>query len=98
MQLFSYVAVGALDWQTLIVPAAGLAVTLVVLGAGFFWVGRRKAKAAAPLVAEPAVDPFVQGPKADRRQSPRRMGQSIKITIQLVSDPQTTFEGYVMDR
>lgn len=100
MHFYSGLAVGALDWQTLSVPAAGLAVALVIMGAGFFWVGRRKGKVQAPLEAAPvsAPDPFLQGPQSDRRHSPRRSGQSIKISIQFVNDPKTVFEGYVMDR
>lgn len=102
MHLYSGLAVGALDWQTLSVPAAGLAVALLIMGAGLFWVGRRKTKVKEQAPLEAAVgsvaDPFVQGPQSDRRQSPRRSGQSIKITIQFVNDPKTVFEGYVMDR
>jgi hypothetical protein len=98
MQLIDHLAIGALDWQTLMVPAAGLVVTLIILGAGFFWVGKKKPKVVAPLVASPVPDPFIEGAQSDRRQSPRRAGQAIKITIQLISDPKTIFEGYVMDR
>jgi hypothetical protein len=91
--------VGAMNWQTLTVPVAGLLVTVLILGAGFFWVGRRKAKS-SPRVKVPVFvgDPFTQGPQSDRRSSARRTGQSVKITIQFVNSPNTVFEGYVMDR
>ncbi|HEV8059867.1 MAG TPA: PilZ domain-containing protein [Gemmataceae bacterium] len=97
MLLFPAVLVGDINWQSLTVPAAGLAVTVLVLGAGLFWVSKRKSKTPASLDVA-TRDPFTQGGQADRRQSPRRSGQSIRITIQLLNDQKTVFEGFVMDR
>jgi hypothetical protein len=97
MHLLSFVSLGDMNWQTLAIPAAGMAVAFVVLGASFFLVNRRKVKSTAKL-AESVPDPFLQGPQSDRRLSPRRAGQSIKVTIQLANDEATVFEGFVMDR
>src|SRR5581483_4824949 len=97
MPLFSSALLGEFNWQAAAIPAAGVVVSLVVLGAGFFFVSKRKAKPAT-LVAVPAADPFLHGATSERRQSPRRAGQSIRVTIQLVNDDKTTFDGYVMDR
>jgi hypothetical protein len=104
MHVLSFLLVGDMTWQMLMVPAAGVAVALAVLGAGFFFVNKRKVKAAAiesVTVADPlraVADPFTQGGTSERRQSPRRIGQSIRVSIQLVNDPKTAFNGYVIDR
>jgi hypothetical protein len=117
MLVLSFLLVGDMTWQMLMVPAAGVVVALAVLGAGFFFVNKRKAKTAAidsvtdaeeprprraPPAAlqglRPATDPFIQGGASELRQSPRRAGQSIRVSIQLVNDPKTVFDGYVMDR
>ncbi len=97
MLFFPVVLVGDINWQSLTGPAAGLAVTLLVLGAGFFWFSKRKPKTSASLDVA-TRDPFSQGGQSDRRQSPRRSGQSIKITVQLLNDQKTVFDGFVMDR
>src|SRR5882762_5403929 len=97
MLFFPHVLAGEVNWQALTVPAAGFVVALAVLGAGFFLVSRRKVKP-PELNAVIAPDPFIQGGTSERRQSPRRAGQSIKVSIQLVNDQHTEFEGYVMDR
>jgi hypothetical protein len=93
------VLAGEINWQALIVPAAGVVVALIVLGAGFFVVSRRKTKTVEnEELARDVADPFTQGAASERRQSPRRAGQSIKVTIQFVNDQSIEFEGYVMDR
>ncbi len=86
-----------MNWQTLTVPAAGVVVAFAVLGAGFFFVNKRKGKTSR-AESEFIADPFTQGGASERRQSPRRGGQSIKVSIQLANDTHTVFEGYVMDR
>jgi hypothetical protein len=97
MHLSSSALLGDMNWQTLAIPAAGVAVAMLVLGVSLFFVNKRKAKSPTQP-AEAVPDPFLQGPQSDRRQSPRRAGQSIKVTIQLVNEQKTEFEGYVMDR
>ena len=97
MQLSSSGLLGDMNWQTLAIPAAGVAVAMLVLGVSLFWVNKRKEKSSAQM-AEAVPDPFLQGPQSDRRQSPRRAGQSIKVTIQLMNEHKTEFEGFVMDR
>jgi hypothetical protein len=105
MHVFSFLLVGDVTWQMLMVPLAGVVVALAVLGAGLLFVNRRKTKTAAigsvATVADPlraVADPFAQGGASERRQSPRRIGQSIRVSIQLVNDPKTAFNGYVIDR
>ncbi len=97
MSSFPQILLGDMSWQTLTIPAAGILVTLLVLGAGFYFVSKRKPKAET-LETVPSVDPFLQGAASERRQSPRRGGQSIRVTIQLVNDEKTVFDGYVLDR
>src|SRR3954453_16799117 len=99
MQVLPFLLVGDVNWQSLTVPLAGVAVALVVLGAGFFFVNKRsKAKNAEAPAGKSLVDPFDQGAASERRQSPRRAGQSMKVSIQLINDPTNIFESYVMDR
>jgi PilZ domain len=97
MHFLPRLLVGDMNWQSLAIPAAGMVVTFLVLGAGFFWISKRKAKPSA-LDAVPSPDPFLQGPQSDRRQTPRRAGQAIKVSIQFANDQKTVFEGFVMDR
>ena len=98
MQVLPHLLVGDLNWQSLTVPAAGVVVALAVLGAGFLIVNKRNKGKTATKSTEAATDPFLQGGPSERRQSPRRAGQSIKVSIQLVNDPLVLFEGYVLDR
>ena len=98
MHLSSSALLGDMNWQTLAIPAAGFAVALLVLGVSFLWVNKRKTKSSSVQVANAIPDPFTQGPQSDRRLSPRRAGQSIKVTVQLINDQKTEFEAFVMDR
>jgi len=95
---FLYCApLGEIDWQTLTIPAVGLTVTLLILGTALYWVNTRKAKTST-LLSMPVPDPFTEGSPSDRRHSPRRIGRSIKVTIQLADDARTVFEGFILDR
>ena len=93
MQLISHLAIAALDWQSLMVPVAGLAVTLIIMGAGFFWVGRRKPKVEALCHTTP-----VRSLHRGNRTVAKAPGAGRQSNLSFVTDPKTTFEGYVMDR
>jgi PilZ domain-containing protein len=79
-------------WQTLVIPAVGLVVTLLSLVVGRFILPRSRNQEAAPDTAKknnPTHDPFANGSASERRGAARRKGNPVEI---LISDAEATKE------
>jgi hypothetical protein len=102
-QLLSFFERGLPPWQTWVIPAAGLAASLLALCAGRFVLSRRRRSASAKAreqgaAGDNAHDPFEQGSVSEKRAAYRRKGNPTEV---LVSDAEATLEpvrGWVLDR
>jgi hypothetical protein len=93
------------QWQTLVIPAAGLVTALASLFFGRFVLSHRRSRARAagpdadgPDADAPDHDPFDHGSVSERRTAARRKGNPIEL---LITEPDATGEprrGWVIDR
>jgi hypothetical protein len=95
----SLLAVSLPHWQTLAVVFIGVTSAGLTLLLGFLLAGRRR-RSALPEPGEevPAPDPFVFGSLTEKRTSPRRRGNPVKV---LLTDADATWEPkevWVLDR